>query len=188
MKRIYKSWALAAMLMAALAGAVAPFAAAQGDSTIKGQILDVTGKPWADMGVQAVSDQGVKTDAKTDKDGNYVIPHLKSGTYSVFVQLPAPNKPYEGVVRVASGQEVPVNFNFKEIAAKQGVANPEAVKKAEEAKSKMEGLKAHFAAGSALIDQEKQAKNDLAKAPADQREAAKQKLTDLSEQAAKEFQ
>ena len=188
MKRIYKSWALAAMLMAALAGAVAPFAAAQGDSTIKGQILDVTGKPWADMGVQAVSDQGVKTDAKTDKDGNYVIPHLKSGTYSVFVQLPAPNKPYEGVVRVASGQEVPVNFNFKEIAAKQGVANPEAVKKAEEAKSKMEGLKAHFAAGSALIDQEKQAKNDLAKVPADQREAAKQKLTDLSEQAAKEFQ
>ena len=188
MKRIYKSWALAAMLMAALAGALAPFAAAQGDSTIKGQILDVTGKPWADMGVQAVSDQGVKTDAKTDKDGNYVIPHLKSGTYSVFVQLPAPNKPYEGVVRLASGQEVPVNFNFKEIAAKQGVANPEAVKKAEEAKSKMEGLKAHFAAGSALIDQEKQAKNDLAKAPADQREAAKQKLTDLSEQAAKEFQ
>ncbi len=188
MKRIYKSWTLAAILVGALAGAFAPFAAAQGDSTIKGQILDVSGKPWVDLGVQAVSDQGVKTDVKTDKDGNYVIPHLKSGTYSVFVQLPAPNKPYEGVVRVASGQEVPVNFNFKEIIAKQGAASQEAVKKAEEAKSKMEGLKAHFAAGSALIDQEKQAKADLQKAPADQREAAKQKLTDLSDQAAKEFQ
>ena len=188
MKRIYKSWALAAILVGVLAGAFASRAAAQGDSTIKGQILDINGKPWADMGVQAVSDQGIKTDAKTDKNGNYVISHLKSGTYSVFVQLPAPNKPYEGVVRVASGQEVPVDFNFKEIAAKQGAANPEAVKKAEEAKSKIEGLKAHFNAGTALVDQEKQAKIELSKAPADQRDAAKQKLTDLSEQAAKEFQ
>jgi tetratricopeptide (TPR) repeat protein len=188
MKRIYKSWAHAAILVGALAGALAPRAGAQGDSTIKGQILDVAGKPWADMGVQAVSDQGAKTDVKTDKSGNYVIPHLKSGTYSVFVQLPAPNKPYEGVVRVASGQEVVVDFNFKEIAAKQGAANPDAVKKAEEAKGKMEGLKAHFAAGNALIDQEKQAKIDLQKAAPDQREAAKQKLTDLSDQAAKEFQ
>jgi tetratricopeptide (TPR) repeat protein len=188
MNRIYKSWALAIILMTALAGALSSYAAAQGDSTIKGQILDVAGKPWADMGVQAVSDQGVKTDVKTDKDGNYVIPHLKSGTYSVFVQLPAPNKPYEGVVKVSSGQEVPVNFNFKEIAAKQGAASQEQVKKAEEAKNKIEGLKAHFAAGNALIDQEKQARAELQKAPADQRDAAKQKLTDLSEQAAKEFQ
>jgi tetratricopeptide (TPR) repeat protein len=188
MKRIYKSWALAAILAGAFAGALAPAAAAQGDSAIKGQILNVDGKPWAEMGVQAVSDQGAKTDVKTDKDGNYVIPHLKSGTYSVFVQLPAPNKPYEGVVRVSSGQEVVADFNFKDIVGKQGAAAQEQVKKAEEAKSKMEGLKAHFAAGTALIDQEKQAKADLLKAPADQREATKQKLKDLSDQAAKEFE
>ena len=79
MKRFNKSWALAALLMAALASVLAPHAAAQGDSTIKGKIIDVAGKPWVDIGVQAVSDQGIKTDAKTDKDGNYVIPHLKSG-------------------------------------------------------------------------------------------------------------
>src|SRR2546430_16306571 len=43
-------------------------------------------------------------------------------------------------------------------------------------------------AGNALIDQEKQAKIDLQKAPADQRDALKQKLNELSEQAVKEFQ
>lgn len=188
MKSFNKSWALAAILMAALASAVAPRAAAQGDSTIKGKIIDVAGKPWVDIGVQAVSDQGVKTEAKTDKDGNYVIPHLKSGSYSVFVQLPAPNKPYEGVVRISAGQEAVVDFNFKEIASKQGAAYQEAAKKQEEAKGKLEGLKSHFTAGNALIDQEKLAKAELAKAPADQREAAKQKLADLSDQAAKEFQ
>jgi len=188
MKSFYKSWAHAAILMAALAGLVAPRAAAQGDSTIHGQIIDVAGKPWADIGVQSVSDQGAKIDVKTDKNGNYVIPHLKSGQYSVFVQLPAPNKPYEGVVKIASGQDAAVDFNFKEIASKQGAAYQEAAKKQEEGKAKLEGLKAHFAAGNALVEQEKQAKADMAKLPADQRDAAKQKLTDLSDQAAKEFQ
>jgi tetratricopeptide (TPR) repeat protein len=188
MKSFHKSWVLVAMMVAALACVFAPRAAAQGDSSIKGQILDITGKPWADMGVQAVSDQGAKTEAKTDKDGNYVIPHLRAGIYSVFVLLPAPNKPYEGQVRLSSGQEAPVNFNFKEIVGKQGAAAQEQLKKNEEAKSKIEGLKAHFNAGIALVDQEKQAKLDLAKATPDQRDAAKQKLGDLSDQAVKEFQ
>jgi tetratricopeptide (TPR) repeat protein len=188
MKSSNKSWVLAAMLLVALAGAVAPRAAAQGDSTIKGQILDVAGKPWVDMGVQAVSDQGAKTETKTDKDGNYVFPHLRAGVYSVFVLLPAPNKPYEGQVRISSGQEAPVNFDFKEIMGKQGAAVQEQLKKNEEAKTKIEGLKAHFNAGNALIDQEKQAKIDLAKATPDQRDAAKQKLADLGDQAVKEFQ
>jgi len=96
MKSSDKSWVLAAMMLVALAGAFAPRAAAQGDSTIKGQILDVAGKPWADMGVQAVSDQGAKSETKRIKDGNYVFSHLRAGVYSVFVLLPAPNKPYEG--------------------------------------------------------------------------------------------
>lgn len=188
MKSFHKSWAHAAILMAALAGVLAPRAAAQGDCTIHGTILDVVGKPWVGIGVQAVSDQGAKTDTKTDKDGNYIFMHIKSGQYSVWVQLPAPSKPYEGLVRLGSGQDAAVDFNFKEIAAKQGAAYQEALKKQEESKGKLEGLKAHFAAGNALVEQEKQAKADLAKAPADQKDAAKQKLTDLSDQAAKEFQ
>jgi len=188
MKSFHKSWVFAAMMLAVLASVFAPRTAAQGDSSIKGQILDVAGKPWVDMGVQAVSDQGAKTETKTDKDGNYVFPHLRAGVYSVFVLLPAPNKPYEGQVRLSSGQEAPVNFDFKEILGKQGAAVQEQLKKNEEAKNKIEGLKAHFNAGNALIDQEKQAKLDLAKATPDQRDAAKQKLADLGDQAVKEFQ
>jgi tetratricopeptide (TPR) repeat protein len=186
MKSFHKSWALAVMLMAALASVITPRAAAQNDGVIRGQIMDVVGKPWVDMGVQAVSDQGAKQETKTDKDGNYLFRNLRPGIYKVIVILPAPNKPFEGQTRVASGQEAKVDFNFKEIAAKQGV-DVEAAKKAEEAKSKFEGMKAHFTAGNAILEQEKVAKAELQKATPDQRDAAKQKVTDLSDQATKEF-
>jgi tetratricopeptide (TPR) repeat protein len=190
MKRFYKPWALAAILMAALASGLAPRAAAQ-TGTISGTILDVSGKPWADVTIRAVSDQGAKQETKTDSAGKYSLPNLRSGIYSVFIVFPPPNDkqaPYEVKVRVQSGEEAKVDVNFQEVVAKQGAAAQEQVKKAEEAKSKMEGLKAHFTAGSALIDQEKQAKNELAKAPPDQRDALKQKLADLADQAVKEFQ
>ncbi len=190
MKRFYKSWALAAILVAALASILAPRAAAQTGS-ISGSIMDVNGKPWADVVIRAVSDQGAKQETKTDSGGKFSLPNLRSGIYSVFVVFPPPNDkqaPYEVKARVQSGEDAKVDLNFKDIIANQGVAAQEQVKKAEEAKSKMEGLKAHFNAGNALIEQEKQAKNDLQKAPADQRDALKQKLNDLSDQAVKEFQ
>ena len=183
-----KSWKLAALLMAALASIVAPRAGAQSDGVIRGQILDIEGKPWAALGLQAVSDQGAKLDAKTDKDGKFLFRNLRYGVWIVYVQLPAPNKPYEAQVRVSGSAEAEVNLNFKDIAAKQGAEYQEAAKKAEESKSKFEGLKAHFTAGNAILEQEKAAKAELQKAAPDQRDAAKQKLADLSDQAVKEFQ
>src|SRR5260370_12666447 len=90
---------------------------------------------------------------------------MRAGIYTVLIQLPAPNKPYEVQCRVASGTEAKVDLNFKDIAAKQGAAYQEAAKKAEEAKSKMEGLKAHSTAGNPLISQKKPANTDLQKAP-----------------------
>jgi tetratricopeptide (TPR) repeat protein len=190
MKRFYKSWALAAILVAALASVLAPRAAAQNGS-ISGTILDVTGKPWVEVVIRAVSDQGAKQETKTDSAGKFSVPNLRSGIYSVFIIFPPPNDkqpPYEAKCRVQGGEDAKVDVNFQDVVAKQGAAAQEQVKKAEEAKSKMEGLKAHFTAGNALIEQEKQAKIDLAKAPADHRDAAKQKLADLGDQAVKEFQ
>ena len=75
MKNSKKSWllsacALAPLLVLLLALAV-PRAAAQNVGVIRGQILDIAGKPWAGMGIQVVNDQGSKQDSKTDKDGNY---------------------------------------------------------------------------------------------------------------------
>ncbi len=186
MKSSFKFLALAAVILAALGSVFASPTAAQG--SIRGQILDITGKPWVDIGVQSVSDQGAKQETKTDKDGNYVIPNLRSGIYSVFVVLPAPNKPYEQKCRVGNGEDATVSVNFKEVIAKQGADVQEQVKKAAEAKSKFEGMKTHFNAGVALLQQEKTAKDDLQKASADQRDEAKKKLLDISDQAAKEFQ
>src|SRR5207302_9719006 len=89
--------------------------------------------------------------------------------------------------KVGGGEDAKADANFKEIMAKQGAAAQEQMKNPEEAKAKFEGMKAHFNAGNALLEQEKAAKAELQKAPADQRDAAKQKLADLADQAAKEY-
>jgi tetratricopeptide (TPR) repeat protein len=190
MRRFIKSLALAALLVAALASFFAPRAAAQAGS-VSGTILDVAGKPWVGVVIRAVSDQGAKQETKTDDAGKFSFSNLRSGVYSVFVVFPPPNDkqaPYEAKVRVSSGEDAKVDLNFKDIVAKQGTEAQEQVKKNEEAKQKFEGLKAHFTAGNAILEQERAAKADLQKATPDQRDAAKQKLADLSDQAAKEFQ
>ena len=191
MKILNQSVMGAAILAAALFAVLAPRASAQ-TGTVGGQIMDVNGKPWAGLTVQVVSDQGAKQTAKTDTDGKYNISGLRSGIYTVTITaFPPPNDkqpPYEfAKIRVESGGETKADANFKDIMAKQGAAAQEQVKKQEEAKTKFEGMKAHFLAGNAILEQQKAAKAELQKAPADQRDAAKQKLSDLTDQAAKEY-
>ena len=179
--------AVAMIFATALSSVLVAPAAAQ-DGVIQGQILDVTGKPWVDMGIEAVSDQGAKSSTKTDKDGNFVIRGLRNGVFTVFVQLPAPNKPYEVKVRVSGADTPKVNLNFKDIVGKQGAEAAEAQKKQEEEKQKFQGLKAHFEAGVGFLNQAGQAKADLAKAPADQRDAKRQEVKDLSAKAVTELE
>jgi hypothetical protein len=71
MKRFAYSWGFAGLAFAMLLAGLAPRAAAQ-DGGIAGTVLDVVAKPWADIPVQIVSDQGVKSDTKTDAKGNAV--------------------------------------------------------------------------------------------------------------------
>lgn len=175
------------MLLAALAFA-APRAAAQGDGSISGTILDVAGKPWANLPVQIVSDQGQKNEAKTDSSGKFAFHNLRSGVYEVFLELPAPNQPYQVQVAVRGGQDSPVNLNFKDIVAKQGKEYEEAVKKQEEEKQKFAGMKQHFDAGVALLDQAAQVKTQLHSAPADKRDALKQQMADVSGKAVTELE
>ena len=182
------SLVFAVVFLAAVVCALAPCAAAQNDGSISGQIMDITGKPWPDMGIQAVSDQGVKTETKTDKDGKYSVRNLRAGVYTVSIILPAPNKPFEVQCRVQGGSDVKVDVNFKDVIAKQGAEAQEAIKKQEEEKQKFQNMKGHFDAGVALLDQVKQAKADLGKAPADQRDALKQQLADLSTKAVTELE
>ncbi|MBV8514425.1 MAG: tetratricopeptide repeat protein [Acidobacteria bacterium] len=184
------NWLRAALLAAAALAIVAPpRAAAQMDGSVSGNVLDVAGKPWADMIVDATSDQGAKLTAKTDKDGHYSFHNMRAGVYSFTVELPAPNKPYEfAQIKVGSGETPNVSVNFKEVLAKQGAAATEQVKKQEEEKQKFTGMKQHFDAGIAALTQAQTAKADMAKAPADQRDAMKTQVTDLSGKAVTELE
>jgi tetratricopeptide (TPR) repeat protein len=180
--------AVAATAIAVLAGVCAPRAAAQSNGGISGQILDITGKPWPDIGIQAVSDQGAKQEGKTDANGKYAVRNLRPGVYTVSIILPAPNKPYEVQCRVQGGEETKVDVNFKDIVAKQGAEAQEQVKKQEEEKQKFQSMKVHFDAAVALLEKVKQDKADLVKAPADQRDPLKQTLADDAGKAVTELE
>jgi len=186
MKRVAYSLAFAGLAFALLFAGLAPRAAAQ-DSGITGQVLDLNGKAWPDMKVMIVSDQGSKLEAMTDKNGKYEFHNLRTGSYQISVQLP--NQVYQGGnVKLSSGQTLPVDFNFKDIIAKQNPDFANQVKKQEEEKQKFTGMKQHFENGVAALEQVKQAKADLAKAPADKRDELKQNVTDLSNKAVSELE
>src|SRR5207302_10793511 len=87
-----------------------------------------------------------------------------------------------------AGQTVPVDLNFKDIVGKQGKEFEEAKQKQEQEKEKFQGMKQHFEAGVATLEQARTAKADMMKAPADQRESLKQKVTDLNNKAVTEFE
>jgi tetratricopeptide (TPR) repeat protein len=188
MKRFAYSWMLASLALAILFAAWAPRAAAQ-SGEISGQILDVVAKPWADVPVHIVSDQGTKTDSKTDKNGKYSFNNLRTGDYTISLDLPGQAEPYvAGKVKVGAGQNVPVDLNFKDIVGKQGKEYEAAKQKQEEEKQKFQGMKQHFDAGTAALDQARQAKDAMMKAPADQRAALKPNVTSLTEKAVTEFE
>jgi len=192
MKRFLRSMMFAALLAGTLVTIVSPNAAAQNGS-IAGTILDVNGKPWFGLNVEAVSEQGAKYDAKTDVQGEYSLRNLRAGVYKVTITtFPPPNEKQPpvpmGQLKVTSGEEVKADMNFKDIMAKQGTEAAEKIKKQDEEKQKFKGMKAHYTAGSAFLEQERKAKEDLSKATPDQRDAAKQNLKDLSDKAATEFQ
>jgi tetratricopeptide (TPR) repeat protein len=189
MSNFLKAYALAALLVLGLACLAVPKAAAQQDGKISGTIIDFDGKPLANFPVKLKSEQGATQDTKTDADGKYAFNNLRSGKYTVTIQHPQVKDPFNTTLEVHSGTETPpVSWNFKDLLEKQ---NPEAaaqLKKQAEDKSKSAAMKQYFDQGVALLEQERAAKADLTKAPADQKDAAKAKVVDLSNQAVAQFQ
>jgi tetratricopeptide (TPR) repeat protein len=188
MLKFFKASALATLLAFGLASFATPRAAAQSDGKITGSIIDFDGKPWAGLAVKSKSEQGTVQETKTDDAGKFQFVGLKNGKYTLTVQPPEMKEPFTIAVEVHGADAPPVNLNFKEILEKQ---NPEAAaeyKKRQEAQQKFTGMKEHFQKAVALLEQERTAKAEVSKAPADQRDAAKQKVVDLSNQAITEFQ
>jgi len=186
MKKVAYSCAFAVLAFLLALTAAAPRANAQ-DGGIAGTILDVQGKPWENLSVTIVSDQGTKLEAKTDAKGKYEFHSLRSGTYTMTVQLPTQVFP-AGPVKVAAGQTVPADLNFKDIVAKNNPDYAKQLAKQEEDKQKFQGMKQHFDQGVADLELVRQAKEKLSKAPADQRDAVKQEVADNSNKAVTEFE
>jgi tetratricopeptide (TPR) repeat protein len=188
MLKLKMAYALAAILTLGLASAFVPRATAENDGKITGAVIDFDGKPWAALDVRLKSEQGAQQDTKTDDQGKFTFVNLHSGKYVVYFLVPNMAKPYEAQTEIHSGDTATVNINFKDILEKQ---NPEAAAKykaQKEEQAKSSGMKEHYNAGVAFLDQERQAKTDASKAPAEQRDAAKQKVLDLSNKAVAEFQ
>ncbi len=188
MKQWAKTWAMAAAVAALMVLGAAPRAKAQ-DSSVSGTLLDLEGKPWPNYTVTIEGEQGTKTDTKTDASGKYTFSGLKTGTYKIFVMLPYQKEPYQAAaVKVTSGQTIPADLNLLELVAKKNPEYMAAVKKQNEDNKKMSGMKAHFDAGDVALSAARQTKTDLAKAPADQRDALKQQLADQAQKAVTEFE
>jgi tetratricopeptide (TPR) repeat protein len=189
MSKIWKAYALAALLIMGLACLAAPKAAAQ-EGKIGGTIIDFDGNPMADFPVNLKSDQGATQQTKTGADGKYQFLNLRPGKYTVTVQPPNAKDPFNVVTEVHSGNETPpVSWNFKEILEKQNPGAAAQIKKQTEEKAKYNAMKQHFDQGVVLLEQERTAKADLGKVTAaDQRDAAKAKVSDLATQAVTEFQ
>jgi tetratricopeptide (TPR) repeat protein len=185
-----KMWraALLAVVLVPLAAVLGPGAAAQ-TATVRGQVRDLEGKPFAGVVVVLrAADQGQLYELKTDKNGNYVQAGLRGGVYELVVKVK--DTVVHGPVqfRVSAGEDHVEDVNFKDIKAKQGAAMTEAQKKQEEEAKKFEGVKAHFDTGVATLEQAKQTRAELQHAQGEQRAPLQEKLTQLSDQAATEFQ
>src|SRR5271157_5611912 len=187
MSKFMKAYALAMIVTLGLASFFAERAIAQ-EGRITGSVVDFDGKPWATLPVKIKSDQGAVQETKTDEKGLFIFMNLKSGKYLVSFLAPQLKEPYEQAVQVSGPDTAPLNINFKEILEKTNPEAAAAYKKAAEDKSKVSGMKEHFNNGVAFLDQEKAAKAELAKAPADQKEADKAKVNDLAGKAVAEFQ
>jgi tetratricopeptide (TPR) repeat protein len=188
MSKSLKAYTLAALLTLGLLSVAVPQVAAQGGN-VTGSIMDFDGKPWANLPVTIKSEQGVTQEAKTDANGKFQFANLKSGKYTVTVHPPQIQQPFEFPLELHGGTDnPPINLNFKDILEKQNPQVAAQLKKQQEDKAKFTGMKQHFDQGVALLEQERAAKAESTKATADQRDAAKAKVTDLSNQAVAEFQ
>ena len=190
MRRAERVCAVLAVALALVAVSAwrGPGAAAQAFGAISGEVRDPDGKPFPDLVIIIKNmEMGQTFDVKTDSKGKFTQTGLRSGIYLVSVKF-KDQIVYEMNVRVQSGEEASANINFKELKEKQGAAALEGQKKQEVEQKKFETLKAHFDAGRTALDQFREVRGEMQRAPADQRAAMQQKLQELSTTAISELQ
>lgn len=157
-------------------------AAAQ-SGRINGQVLDPKGNPYPDVQIVVKStDTGQTLTTKTDKLGHFSVIGLRTGNYTIYLSNDKDQLKFEDHYHVDDTAENNYSINFKDVVAKQKMVDPAAEKAKEEDQKKFEGLKAHFQAGVAAMNDAKAAKGT---GTPDQ--AAKDKMTADYQTAATEF-
>ncbi|MGA8366449.1 MAG: tetratricopeptide repeat protein [Candidatus Acidiferrales bacterium] len=159
----------------------ATIAAAQMTS-VSGQIIDLDGKPWADIDVIIQNTSNGQTfDAKTDKDGRYTQLGLPPGSYKLTVQS-EPDETghrfmYSEMHSFQGGQDNEVSINFEKL---KQAAHPDQEKEKEaqdEANKKFNNMKAEFNAGVAAMDDASTLRAQLATTPTADKGPIQDKLT-----------
>ena len=152
MKKFLMSFcgALALVLLAAAS------VAAQGLGRLDGQILDPQGNPYPDVTVVIKNpDTGQTLTVKTDKAGKFTALGLRTAVYNLTITNEKDHLTFQDQFHVDETGENNYKLNLKEMLAKQAGAHPEEVKKREEEEQKREGMKAHYDAGMAAINDAK---------------------------------
>lgn len=187
MNRLFSRLGIPAVLLGAIFVLV-PRAQAQ-VTRLSGTVLDFDAKPLPGATVTITDkDNGTKYTIATDKDGKFVQPGLKNGTYDV--NFKAPNIDYTETMKIdgslaATGAVMTVNF--KDIAAKTGY-DVNAEKKREEAASKFKEMKSHFDNGVHAMADADNVKTQLRAATPDQRATLQTTLNTDYQTAITEFQ
>jgi tetratricopeptide (TPR) repeat protein len=170
-------------LVALLAGG----AAAQ-TGQVRGEVRDAQGNPFMDVVVMLSNeDMGQKFETKTDKNGLWTQLGMRSGTWTIQYKVKE-QIVYQERIKLTVGGEERLHVNFKEIMAQRGAEQDAARKQQEEEQKKFTSLKEHFEAGRAVLDQGKNMKAELPRAPADQKQAVSENIANLLNRAITEFQ
>jgi tetratricopeptide (TPR) repeat protein len=183
----FRGTAVASLAMLALLiGLVVP-AAAQNTGSIKGQVIDPEGKPWAGLTVKLSNDRGQKFETKTDAEGVFKQGLLAAGIWMIQIYH-GEQLIREHQMRLTTGQEgeMPV-INFKELIE----ADPkfaEEKKKQQAERDKFETMKAHFDAGVAAMQSADSLQNSLGRTPAEQKAAVQQQVAESRGKAIAEFE
>jgi tetratricopeptide (TPR) repeat protein len=187
LKRAKVAMLVVCALTLALAGFALNAAAQEKPAKIHGQVLDVSGNPFAGVVVSVRnSTTGQSTDFTADSQGRYRSGNLAAGTYSIDVKVQGKSA-YSQIVQLAAGQDTQQDFNFKELQNQQSEQAAEAAKKNEEAKAKFAAMKQHFDAGTAALEQAKQARAQIEKMPKDQQASAQGQVEQADSTAVSEF-
>lgn len=187
MKPLFSRVGILALLLAAICS-LAPRASAQ-MTRLSGTVLDFDAKPLAGVTITITNkDTGSKYTVTTDKDGKFVQPGLRNGTYDV--NFKAPNIDYSETVKIdgsLADTGAVMNLNFKDIAAKSGY-DVNAAKKREEAAAKLNQMKVHFDTGIKAMNDASTTKQQLRAAPADQKATLQATLNTDYQTAVTEFE